>query len=353
MAIFNFFGSLLGYLLWALYTVFRNYGVAIILFTVILKVVMFPLSVKQQKSMSAQAKLADKQKELQKRYANNQQKYNDELMKLYEKEGVNPGSGCLTTLLPFPIMLGIFYSVIMPLSNTLHIAGDTVAKATDYISRIPGVASASGLGLYQELQIIKHFDVLRLNLTMFSAADIDKIEFFSKGFRFLGLDLLASPQGSGFLTFLWIIPVLSLVFSFGTQFYTTKTMGGSTQTGCTKAMMYVFPLISVYWAFIMPAAVGMYNIVSILTSFIQTLVMNKYFSAEQLAVRKEAGRAVALELAEGNVRPLTAAQQKKIADKLAAVPQQKQVKGAAKQKTKKKKSGSGSGDTASYMGSKK
>ena len=103
----------------------------------------------------------------------------------------------------------------------------------------------------------------------------------------------------------------------------------------------------------MPAAVGMYNIVSILTSFIQTLVMNKYFSAEQLAVRKEAGRAVALELAEGNVRPLTAAQQKKIADKLAAVPQQKQVKEAAKQKTKKKKSGSGSGDTASYMGSKK
>ena len=62
MAIFNFFGSLLGYLLWALYTVFRNYGVAIILFTVILKVVMFPLSVKQQKSMSAQTKLADKQK---------------------------------------------------------------------------------------------------------------------------------------------------------------------------------------------------------------------------------------------------------------------------------------------------
>ena len=213
MAIFNFFGSLLGYLLWALYTVFRNYGVAIILFTVILKVVMFPLSVKQQKSMSAQTKLADKQKELQKRYANNQQKYNDELMKLYEKEGVNPGSGCLTTLLPFPIMLGIFYSVIMPLSNTLHIAGETVAKATDYISRIPGVASASGLGLYQELQIIKHFDVLKPNLTMFSAADIDKIEFFSKGFRFLGLDLLASPQGSGFLTFLWIIPILSLVFS--------------------------------------------------------------------------------------------------------------------------------------------
>lgn len=354
MAIFNFFGSILGYLLWFLYSIFRNYGVAIILFTVILKAVLFPMSVKQQRSMAAQSKLADKQKELQKRYANNQQKYNDELMKLYEKEGVNPGSGCLTTLLPFPIMLGIFYSVIMPLSNTLHIASETVQQATDYISRIPGVSSATGLGLYSELQIIKHFEVLRPNLTMFSAADLEKIEFFSHGFRFLGLDLLSSPQGSGFLTFLWIIPVLSLVFSFGTQFYTNKSMGQTGQTGCTKAMMYVFPLISVYWAFIMPAAVGMYNIISIVTSFLQTLVMNKYFSTDQLTASKEASRAVTLELAEAKVRPLPAVQQKVIADKLAAVPQQKQAKDTSKQKQqKKKKSGSGSGDTASYMGSKK
>lgn len=353
MAIFNFFGSILGYLLWFLFTIFRNYGVAIILFTIILKTVMFPMSIKQQRSMAAQSKLADKQKELQKRYANNQQKYNDELMKLYDKEGVNPGSGCLTTLIPFPIMLGIFYSVIMPLSNTLHIASETVSQATDYISRIPGMASASSLGLYPELQIIRHFEVLKPNLTMFSAADLDKIEFFSSGFRFLGLDLLASPRGSGFLTFLWIIPVLSLVLSFGMQFYTNKKMGSSTQNGCTKAMMYVFPLISVYWAFIMPGAVGMYNIISIFTSFLQTFITNKYFSTDQLNAMAEARRAVALELAEANVTPLSAAQQKVIADKLAAMPHEKEVKSSGKEKQKKKKSGSNSGDSASYVGSKK
>ena len=353
MAIFNFFGSILGYLLWFLYSIFRNYGVAIILFTVILKVLMFPMSVKQQRSMASQSKLAEKQKELQKRYANNQQKYNDELMKLYEKEGVNPGSGCLTTLIPFPIMLGIFYSVIMPLSNTLHIAAETVQQATDYISRIPGVASATGLGMYSELQIIRHFEVLKPNLTMFSPSDLERIEFFSHGFKFLGLDLLASPQGSSFLTFLWIIPVLSLVLSFGTQFYSNKVMGQASQTGCTKAMMYIFPLISVYWAFIMPAAVGMYNIISIFTSFLQTMVMNRYFSNDQLTATAEARRAVALELAEGNVRPLPASQQKLIADKLTAVPQQKQGKEQGKQKTVQKKRKQGSGDTASYMGSKK
>lgn len=352
MGIFNFFGSILGYLLWFLYSIFRNYGIAIVLFTVILKALMFPMSVKQQRSMASQAKLADKQKELQKKYANNQQKYNDELMKLYEKEGVNPGSGCLTTLIPFPIMLGIFYSVIMPLSNTLHIASETVSQATDYISKIPGVASATGLGLYPELQIIRHFDILRPNLTMFSTADIEKIEFFSQGFKFLGLDLLASPQESSFFTFLWIIPLLSLVFSFGFQFYTSKS-SGQASNGCTKAMMYVFPLISVYWAFIMPAAVGMYNIVSIITSALQTWVMNKYFSVNQVTAMAEARRAVTLELAEANVRPLPAAQQKLIADKLTAMPQQKVGKEQTKQKQAQKKKKAGSDNSASYVGSKK
>ena len=128
MAIFNFFGSILGYLLWFLYNIFHNYGVAIIFFTIIIKAVLFPFSVKSQRSMASQTKLADKQKELQAKYGNNKQKYNEELMKLYEKEGVNPSSGCLTTLLPLPIMLGIYYSVIMPLSNTLHIASEALRR---------------------------------------------------------------------------------------------------------------------------------------------------------------------------------------------------------------------------------
>ena len=78
MAIFNFFGSILGYLLWLLYNIFHNYGVAIIFFTIIIKAVLFPFSVKSQRSMASQTKLADKQKELQAKYGNNKQKYNEE-----------------------------------------------------------------------------------------------------------------------------------------------------------------------------------------------------------------------------------------------------------------------------------
>jgi len=114
-------------------------------------------------------------------------KYNEELQKLYEKEGVNPGGGCLTTLLPFPIMLGIYYSVIYPLSNTLHIAKDTISQATEFVSKIPGIASTNQ---YVELEIVKNFDALKDHLTMFSADDVQKIEFFGKGFKCFGLDLL-------------------------------------------------------------------------------------------------------------------------------------------------------------------
>lgn len=354
MSIFNFFGSILGYLLWFLYTIFKNYGVAIILFTIILKILMFPMSLKQQRSMASQSKLAEKQKELQKKYANNKQKYNEELMKLYEKEGVNPSSGCLTTLLPFPIMLGIFYSVAYPLSNTLHIAQETVQLATDYISKIPGVVSMGG---YTELEIIRNFDALRDNLTMFTQSDISKIEFFSQGFKFLGLDLMATPQGSSFASFLWIIPVLSLVTSFGFQFYTMRANGNpqGQQQGCMKVMMFALPLMSVYWAYIFPAAVGLYWVISSLTSFLQTLVTNKFFSINHMTAMAEAQRAVTLELKEAAIKPLPAATQKQIADKLSAGPQPSAQKDGAKQqpKGKKKKKGGSGGDATSYMGSKK
>lgn len=360
MAIFNFFGSILGYLLWFLYSIFQNYGVAIIFFTIIVKAVLFPFSIKQQRSMASQSKLSEKQKELQKRYGDNKQKYNEELMKLYEKEGVNPGGGCLTALLPLPIMLGIYYSVIMPLSNTLHIASDRIQAATDFINRIPGmVSSATSGGIYSEMDIIRNFDALRNHLTMFTPEDLDKIGYFSSGFKFFGLDLLATPQGSDFLTFLWVIPALSLITSFGLQFYMTHTQKitiGQNQPGCMKGMMYVLPLISVYWAWVMPTAVGLYWVISSVTSFLQTLVTNKYFSVNHMIAKAEAQRAVTLELAEANVKPLPAAAQKEIAERLAAAPQQqKQDKNSGKkQGAKKKKNGSGnSGNSSDYMGTKK
>ena len=356
--IFSFFGSILGYLLWFLYNIFHNYGVAIIFFTIIVKLVLFPFSIKSQRSMASQTKLSAKQKELQAKYGNNKQKYNEELMKLYEKEGVNPSSGCLTTLLPLPIMLGIYYSVIMPLSNTLHIASDRISEATDFISRIPGmVATTTTSGIYSELQIIRNFDALKDHLTMFTPEDLEKIESFTKGFHFLGWDLLATPNTAGFASMLWLIPALSFVSYFGSQLYMShiqKKISGQSQPGCMKGMMYLFPLISVYWAWIMPAAVGVYWIVSSVTSTLQYVIVNKFFSVNHMIALGEARRAVTLELGEAKVKVLPESAQQEIAQRLAAAPQQEKQQKQQKQKqgSKKKKSGS-SGSSSDYMGTKK
>ncbi len=341
MQIFNYIGSVFGYLLWALFYIFNNYGVAIIFFTLVTKAIMFPFSIKQQRSMASQSKMAAKQKELQQKYGKDRQRYSQEVQKLYDKEGVKPSAGCLVSIFPMLIMMGIYYSIISPLSNTLHLDANSIAEASNFVARLPGMISQ---GAYPELEVIKNFDALREYLTpMFSAADLSKLDMFSQGFNFLGLNLLNSPSGSGFMDFLWTIPVLSFVTSIGTQLYMqfrNPAMSGQQGAGggCMKVMMYALPLLGVYWSYQFPAAVGLYWVVSGVMQFGQTLLMNKFFSANIMTAMAEAQRAVSLELAEGNIRPLPASTQKQIADKLSAQnTQQTNEKKQGNQGKRKKK----------------
>ena len=150
--IFNFIGSIFGYILWAVFWVFQNFGVAIIVFTLIFRAILFPSSIKQQRSMAANASLQAKQKEIREKYANNKAKQNEEIQKLYEKEGVSPMSGCATSLFPMFIMLGIYYAVVRPLSNVIHLS----AQALGQINMIPGVYVTQN-NIYSEMNALKLF----------------------------------------------------------------------------------------------------------------------------------------------------------------------------------------------------
>ncbi|MFU0832029.1 MAG: Membrane protein insertase YidC [Oscillospiraceae bacterium] len=311
--LFNFFGSVLGYLLWFFYELVHNYGVAIILFTIATKILLFPFSVKQQISMAANSKIAIKQKELQKKYANDRQKLQLEMQKLYEKEGVNPASGCLTMIVPLLIMMGLYYTVLYPLSNALHVSGAAAEAASQMLQQIPGI----GLSLdtrYAQIEIVKHFEDLKPYLTMFSADELSKIQSFSNGFSFLGLNLLDTPSDAGnifgtlFQTNLWVIPVLCFVSSVVTQFFTMKVQPGmQQQQGCMKSMFYIFPLITAWFASTMPAAVGFYWIISTLTGFLQTMILNIWYNPVDLGARAEARRIALREMEEANMVPVSAA----------------------------------------------
>lgn len=314
-SIFNFFGSILGYLLWFFYLLIHNYGVAIILFTVVMKVVLFPFSVKQQKSMAANSKLAVKQKELQKRYANDKQRLQLETQKLYEKEGVNPMGGCSTMFLPLIIMMGLYFTVLNPLSNALHLSGDSVAKATELLAHIPGVGATVN-GSYAQIEVVKHFGDLKPYLTMFGPGELANLESFSHGFNFLGLNLLNTPCdpsnifGTLFRSNLWIIPIGCLVSYIATQYFTMKLQPGAQQQqqqGCMKFMMYGMSLFSAWISCTIPAAVGLYWIISSITGFLQTVILNVWFGPADLTAKAEAQRIALRETEEAQMRPAFAA----------------------------------------------
>ncbi len=350
MQILNWIGSIFGYLLWFCFEFTKNYGIALVLFTLVIKAIFFPLSIKQQKSMAQSARLSGKQKELQQKYGNDKAKMNEELQKLYQKEGVNPMGGCLPTILPLFLLMCVYYAVVNPLQNTLHIAYSKIQEALNLMTQLPGVGGAFGSGYYGELEIVRHFPSLKDSLTMFTPEELSNIQMFHDGFNVLGLDLLGTPSTAPFNSFLWLIPVLCLVSSLVTQFFTMKMQGNAQQTqGCMKVMLIVMPLFSAYIAYSVPAAVGAYWIVNTVLSFVQTFVMMKYYNADLMTAREETARIALRAQEEASLKrfevplQLQPGRQEKSGEK-----QQKQ--GGQQSGKKKKKSNSGGSD---YMGSKK
>ena len=302
MQFFNIFGSLFGYVLWAAYSFVNNFGIAIIIFTLLFKVILFPSSVKQQKSMAANSKLQARQRALQEKYGNDKQKYNEELQKLYEKENFSPFSGCLSSFLPFIVMLGIYYSVVRPLSNVLHIASDKVAQLTQYINTIPGIALNTS-SIYSEIEILRVFDnISSLSgvTNILTGEEIEKVKMLTGGFNFLGLDLLSTPKTAG--GWILLIPILCLVTSVGSQAFMMFQKGNpmSQQQGCMKYMFLALPIFTAWIAYTVPAAVGFYWICSTVFGFVQTLIMNKFYSPDILNAKAEAAHIARLELDEKN-----------------------------------------------------
>ena len=120
-----FFANLFGYVLNFLYELCKNYGLAMILFSILVKVLMIPLSIKQQKSMKKSAKIQNELKQIQFKYKNDPEKMNQETMALYKRENMSPFSGCLSSILQIILLFSIFYLVRSPLTYMKKI--DTVA----------------------------------------------------------------------------------------------------------------------------------------------------------------------------------------------------------------------------------
>lgn len=300
----DFIGSLFGYVLWYAYLLVHNYGLAILVFTIVAKIILFPPSIKQQKTMAGNARLQAKIAELREKYGNNREKLNEETQKLYEKEGTSPYSGCLTTLIPMFIMIGVFYAVAYPLTNTLHLDKTMIEQAKNVMVTIPGLNISSSPMYGGQIDILRYFNNFECIRDCFSGASlsVSQISDFCSSFNVFGLNLLESPSNLGFSVYL-IFPGLCFLTSVASQLVIQKLNGtGANQQGCMKAMIFALPLFSAYIAYTVPAAVGFYWICSTVLGFLQSLLLHYFFGPGMMIARSEAARVALLEKQEAVVK---------------------------------------------------
>ena len=279
------------------YDLTNSYGVALILFTLVIKLIMLPFQMKSKKSMMRMSRVSGQMQELQKRYAKNQAKLQEEMQKLYEEEGVNPMSGCLWSLIPFPILIALYSIIRQPITHFMMLSKDVLqtvvqsaADAGVNLTNIVMMDKATGTpvlkdGLYQlasygQINLVKAVQEMGLSTPE---------GWFDMNYNFLGLDLTATPwEYVKNFTFTWavigviLIPILAGLSQFVFSKLTMKTQPQTDAAGgaSMKSMMYMMPLMSVYIAFIMPAALGVYWIAQSVFSLIQEAILNKTFSAK-------------------------------------------------------------------------
>lgn len=284
------------------YELTGNYGVSIMLFALLVNLILTPFMAKSKKSMMRSTRLQPEMLELQKRHEGNPQKLNMEMQKLYKEAGVNPMSGCLWSLIPFPILIALYSVIRQPLTRMMFVAQDFVTALTEYFSGA-GILTGIRPG-YEEIALAKlshiHWDEISTAL-----ADKWDPNMLNVDFSFLGMNLGDQPQWN----FLWktdwsdsaiwlpalglfLIPFISAFLSWlSMKISNMATPQADNQAQNSMAgMQLMMPLMSVWICFVMPAAMGIYWIANSIFGMVRDFVLTKIYQ-KQLDKEDEARRA--------------------------------------------------------------
>ena len=288
-ALSNFFGYILNFI----YNFIPNYGLAIIIFSILIKIVLLPLSLKQQKTAIKTTNIQGKVKEIQEKYKNDQNKMNQELMDLYKRENMNPLSGCLSTIIQIVLLFAIFGLVRNPLTHMKKIDNETIEKyKTEVIEQVgeQGISSA-----YPQISILKYVnnnkgqeDPLYINM------------------NFLGLDLSKIPQENLKDLTVYIIPMLYVITSIVSMKITTMSTNTKKEktdiiieketednkkeqqeldmtTQMNKSMSWFMPIMSVSIAIIAPLGLALYWLINNILMIAERLILGKFMKAKKEA----------------------------------------------------------------------
>lgn len=314
----------LGWVLKLMYMLCSNYGVALILFTIIVKAILFPLTLKQQKSMMKTQKLQPILNELQQKYGNDKEKLNQETMKIYQKYKINPMSGCLPLLIQLPILLALYWVVRQPMVYIMGFGESEVWRAINAIEEFSATNPDAVNALLSSMNI-EGFNVFRdANYSNFGMYEIQVARFLQDypdvmkspwitemgrnilvlNFDFLGIDLSQTPdlwsivglitgnipENFGWSTVgLWLIAILSGVSAYASSKISQALQpqqqpqvdeNGVEKANPMKTMMIIMPIFSAWIAFTLPAAIGFYWVLSNVIQIIQQVVITKFASVD-------------------------------------------------------------------------
>ena len=320
------------WLLMFFYQFFNSYGIALILFALVVKLILFPLSLKGKRSMIQMNMLSGKLQKLQKQYGKDRERYNLEVQKLYEKEHVNPMGGCLWSMLPLFILLPLYAIIRQPLKYMMGMTPDQIVEVANSVLNwaqvsmdmgwVKNVADVAENALtvktlnmgYNQLYLASLITPENLEAVKACAGETAR-EIFSLNFNFLGVNLSQVPHlkfwvgGISWAAIgLFLTPVVSAVTSLLFSVISMKTNNLNKQQDMSaqmqstnRMMMFMSPLISLWIGFSMPAALSVYWVANNLLGLAQEVICSKML-AKDYARAAEAQRLAAIEEKEEEKR---------------------------------------------------
>jgi YidC/Oxa1 family membrane protein insertase len=299
--------ELFGYILNALYNLINNYGIAIIIFSILLRLILIPITIKQQKSMKKSAKLQEEMKNIQEKYKNNPEKLNQETMELYKRENMNPlsgCSGCLSVILQFIIIISVFWLVSQPLTYMKKVNNSELFNEyKEKIEQEQQSENNSTYKSYKEITIINNVEEdYQEIIEQLKDENIEnreelenkkeQLEELRINMKFLGIDLSKVPNKNMNDWKVYVIPVLYVITSFisikiSTSIQNNKNTNDEkpeeleSMEQMNKTMSYMIPIMSIYIAFIAPLGLALYWLISNVLMIFERLLINKFMNSEE------------------------------------------------------------------------
>jgi len=287
-AFIGFFSDSFGYVLNYIYNLVQNYGLSIILFSILLKIILLPLSVKQHKTMMKTSKIQTEMKAIQTKYKKEPEKMNKEVMELYKRNNMSPFSGCSSVIVQMILLFAIFFLVRNPLTHMKKIDPVVLENYTTEITQEIGEEGISTQ--YSEISVVKYVQ----------GKDLKDSEFYIN-MEFLGLDLSNVPQENFHNWTVYIIPVL-YVLSSTISIRLINSMNAKNNkkediievngekkepeepdmaAQMSKTMTWMMPIMSVSISIIAPLGLALYWLINNVLMVIEKLILNKVLSSKE------------------------------------------------------------------------